>query len=151
VARSAETGEMVGALLTEDSASNLPNGMDRLSSKFDPIFDILGQLDAEYRAGRTTPRGESMHLFLLGVAPRFAGQGIAQQLVSRCVANGATREYRVSVTEATNRTSQHLFRKQGFVDRVHRSYQDHRLNGRAFFSSVAEEGGPILMDKLLLK
>jgi len=45
VARLVCTGELVGALLTEDSASTLPDGMDRLSTKFDPIFDILGQLD----------------------------------------------------------------------------------------------------------
>jgi hypothetical protein len=49
VARAEETGEMVGALLTEDAASAPPDGLDRLSPKFDPIFDILGQLDAEYR------------------------------------------------------------------------------------------------------
>ena len=47
VARQAGTRELVGALLTEDSASALPDGMDRLSPKFEPIFDILGQLDTE--------------------------------------------------------------------------------------------------------
>ena len=62
VARSAETGEMIGALLTEDLASAPPEGMDRLSAKFDPIFDILGRLDADYRAGRS---GKLLHRFLL--------------------------------------------------------------------------------------
>ena len=56
VARLAGTGEMVGALLTEDSASALPDGIDRLSAKFDSIFDILGQSDAEYRLARWTAR-----------------------------------------------------------------------------------------------
>jgi ribosomal protein S18 acetylase RimI-like enzyme len=110
----AETGEMVGALLAEDSASASPQGLDTLSAKFDPIFDLLGQLDAEYRRDRTVRPGEWLHLFLLGVAPRFSGQGIAQGLVAACLANGAARQYRVAVTEATNRTSQHIFRKQGF-------------------------------------
>ena len=41
VARCAETEEMCGALLTEDSASELSEGIDRLSAKFNPIFDIL--------------------------------------------------------------------------------------------------------------
>jgi hypothetical protein len=45
VARWAETGEMIGALLTENSASVPPAGLAHLSSKFDPIFDSLGQLD----------------------------------------------------------------------------------------------------------
>ncbi len=121
VARSVATGEMIGALLTEDAASAPPDGMDRLSPKFDPIFDILGQLDADYRAGRTVHAGESLHLFLLGVAPHFAGKGVAQGLVATCLAHGAGKKYRMAVTEATNKTSQHVFRKLGFVERARRS------------------------------
>lgn len=149
IARSAETGAMCGALLTEDSASTMPDGVDRLSAKFNPIFDILGQLDAEYRSGQTVQPGESLHLFLLGVAQQFAGKGVAQHLVAECLANGVQRGYRMAVTEATNKTSQHVFRKQGFTDRVVRSYRDHRFEGQAVFASIAEQGGPILMDKRL--
>jgi ribosomal protein S18 acetylase RimI-like enzyme len=149
VAREVATGEMIGALLTEDSASPSPGGMDRLSAKFTPIFDILGQLDADYRRGQAVHPGESMHLFLLGVAQSFAGKGVAQRLVSECLANGARQGYRFAVTEATNKTSQHVFRKQGFIERVRRSYADHRFEGQASFESIAEHGGPILMDKRL--
>ena len=150
VARSAATGEMAGALLTEDSAAVPPDGLDRLDPRFNPVFDILGQLDAEYRAGHAVQPGESMHLFLLGVSERFAGQGVAQRLIAEALANGVRRGYRLAVTEATNRTSQHVFRKQGFVERVRRSYGDHRFEGQAWFGSIAGEGGPILMDKALL-
>jgi len=150
VARHAGTGELVGALLTEDSASAPPDGMDRLSPKFEPIFDILGQLDTEYRADGTSRPGESLHLFLLGVSESVAGRGVGQHLVSRCLEHGARKGYRLAVTEATNRTSQHIFRKQGFVERVRRSYGDHRFDGRAVFASIAEHGGPILMDKRLV-
>jgi len=141
VARSAETGEMVGVLLTEDSSGAPPEGMEHLSAKFDPIFDILGQLDAEYRAGESARPGDCLHLFLLGVAPSCAGQGIAHQLVARCLALGASRRFRVAVTEATNTTSQHIFRKQGFVERVRRSYESHRFNGRAYFASITSRAG----------
>jgi len=149
VARSAETGEMVGVLLTEDSSGALPEGLEHLSAKFNPIFDILGQLDAEYRAGEPARPGECLHLFLLGVAPDHGGQGIAHQLVARCLAHGASRRFRVAVTEATNTTSQHIFRKQGFVERVRRSYESHRFNGRAYFASITEQGGPMLMERSL--
>jgi hypothetical protein len=149
VARSSETGEMIGALLTEDSASEPPPGLDRVSPKFNPILDILGKLDTAYRGGRDVRSGESVHLFLLGVARKFAGQGVAHQLVFRCVENAVREGYRAAVTEATNRTSQHIFRKQGFVERVRLSYEDHRFGGEAVFASIAEHGGPILMDKLL--
>jgi ribosomal protein S18 acetylase RimI-like enzyme len=149
VGRSAETGEMCGALLTEDSASAMPDGVHHLSAKFSPIFDILGQLDAEYRSGQSVHPGESIHVFLLGVDQRFQGKGVAQQLVAECVENGARRGYCVAVTEATNKTSQHIFRKHGFVERVRRSHRDHRFEGQEVFASIAEHGGPILMEKRL--
>lgn len=151
VARSAETGEMVGALLVEDSASTLPEGFDRLSAKFDPIFDLLSQLDEKFRRGASPRADESLHLYLLGVAERFTGQGIAQRLVATCLENGARRGYRSAVTEATSRTSQHVFRKLGFIERVRGSYQDHRFGGDAVFASIAEHGGPILMEKSLIE
>ena len=149
VARSAGTGQMIGALLAEDSAAPMPKGMHLLSPKLQPIFDILGQLGGEYRGGNTVPAGEALHLFLLGVDPQFGGRGVAQQLVSECLKHGASKGYRVAVTEATNNVSQHLFRKQGFVDRVRRSYRDHRFEGRAVFASIVDHAGPILMDRTL--
>jgi ribosomal protein S18 acetylase RimI-like enzyme len=146
VARSVDTGEMVGALFTEDSAAPMPAGTEGLSPKFEPIFDILSELDAEYRHGRELHPGERLHLFLLGVAGSFGGRGIAQRLVKECLANAARHGYRMAVTEATNPISQHVFRKLGFVERVRRSYRDHRYNGQAVFASIADRGGPILMD-----
>src|SRR5262245_50716230 len=147
VARSTETGEMIGALLTEDATSPPPPGVESLSLKFDPIFDILGELDAEYKSTDLPNPGEALHLFLLGVDEHFTGHGIAQQLVAASVANGARHGYRRAITEATNKTSQHVFRKQGFVDRVQRSYADHMFDGRNWFASITDHGGPILMDK----
>ncbi len=150
VARLAGTRELVGALLTEDSSSASPDGMDRLSPKLDPIFDILGQLGAEYQADRAVLPGDSLHLFLLGVADRVAGRGVGQHLVAACLEHGAQRGYRLAVTEATNKVSQRIFRKHGFVERVQRSYEAHRFGGRSVFASIAEHGGPILMDRSLV-
>lgn len=149
VARSADSSQMIGALLTEDSASPPPSGMDQLSRKFDPIFDILGQLDTEYWSGKSARPGDCLHLFLLGVARTFGGRGVAQQLVATCLENGLNRGYRLAVTEATNGVSQHIFRRLGFADRVRRSYQDHRFEGKAAFSSIEGHVGPILMDKAM--
>ena len=100
-------------------------------------------------ATRTVRPGDSLHLFLLGVADRVAGRGVAQQLVAACLEHGARMGYRLAVTEATNKVSQRIFRKQGFVERVQRSYQTHRFGGRTVFESIAENGGPILMDRSL--
>ena len=147
VARRADTRELVGVMLNEDCASPMPDGMERLSRKFHPILDILGQLSAEYWGDRPARPGESLHLFLLGVAEEAAGKGLAQQLVTRTLRHGVVKGYRLAVTEATNKVSQHIFRKLGFVERVRRSYADHRFEGRACFASIAEHGGPMLMDR----
>jgi len=149
VARLAGTGQLVGALVTEACASAPPDGLDRLSTKFEPIFDLLGELDTEYRRDQAARPGESLHLFLLGVAESVAGRGVAQQLVATCLGHGARKGYRMAVTEATNKVSQHIFRKQGFVEQVRRSYASYRLDGRAVFASIQDHEGPILMDKLL--
>jgi len=150
VARCSRSGAMAGVLLTEDAATPPPGGMDSLGPKFRPIFDILGRLHAEYKAGRVPPAGECAHLYLLGVPEPFAGRGIAQQLVTNCLANAAQRGYRGAVVEATNRTSQHIFRKQGFAERVWGSYRDHRYDGKAHFAPFAEHRGPLLMDRTLV-
>jgi hypothetical protein len=53
------------------------------------------------------------------------------------------------VTEATNTTLPHVFRMPGFEARAQRSYHDHRLEGRACFRAIADQRGPMHMDKRL--
>ena len=144
IARSSDTGKLAGALLTEDAATPQPDGIDRLSSKFHPVFEILGEL---YEGIEPAAKNERLHLFLLGVDESFAGRGIAKQLVRECMWNGHRRGYCTAVAEATNPISQSVFRKLGFSDRASRSYKDFRYHGQAVFASIAESGGPILMDK----
>jgi ribosomal protein S18 acetylase RimI-like enzyme len=147
VARDVATQQLVGALLTDDAASPPPPGLDDLSGKFDPIFDLLGQIDAEYRTDRTIEPGQYLHLFLLGVAEQFARRKIGQHLVATCLANGADRGYTTAVTEATNPVSQHIFGQLGFQTGATRSYRDYRLDVWAPFASISEHGGPMTMDR----
>lgn len=149
IARDSQSGALVGALLAEDSAAPFPEGVERLSPKFEPIFDILGQLDGEHRSTRPVFPGESVHLFLLGVSGAHARQGIAQRLVSESITRGAALGYRVAVTEATNVVSQHVFRKLGFVERARRSYGTFRYGGKAPFAGITEHGGPLLLERAL--
>jgi ribosomal protein S18 acetylase RimI-like enzyme len=145
IARNLASGAMAGVLLAEDAATAFPDGMDRLSAKFDPIFDLFGQLDEQIDEERPSAPGVVLHLFLLGVDERFARQGIAQALVRSCVANGYRMGYRTAVTEATNRVSQHVFGKLGFSSRAECSYASYRRDGVPVFASIAEHGGPKAM------
>ena len=149
VARDVATGQLAGALLTDDAASPPPPGLDAISAKFHPILDLLDQIDSEYRNGRTIDPGQYLHLFLLGVAEEFTGRKIGQRLVEVCLANGAKKGYAVALTEATNPVSQHIFGQLGFEKRAERSYAGYRLDGEPVFASIAEHGGPMTMDRII--
>ena len=83
-----QTGEIVGVMLTNDGAADSAEQLSKLNEKFRPIASILGDLTQTYLAGYTPEWGEMLHLYLLGVADRFAGQGIGKQLVIRTVEHG---------------------------------------------------------------
>jgi ribosomal protein S18 acetylase RimI-like enzyme len=147
VARSTRTREIVGVILGEDAAAPFPEGVERLSRKFDPIFDILSQLDLEHRSARQVLPGDALHLFLLGVRATATGHGIAQRLVQESLVLGAKAGYRTAITEATNVVSRHVFLKLGFVEMVRRSYLDFRFGGRAVFAPIADHDGPVLLER----
>jgi hypothetical protein len=150
VARRAYTGELVGALVAADGSSDLPSGIERLSPKFAPVFDLLGGLDAEYHQGTSpAPPGTWLHLLLLGVPEPFGGREVGAQLLACCLENSTRKGFRVASAEATHSASQHILRKQGFVDRVRRSYQEYRFQGKAVFAGIEGHAGPILMDRVL--
>ena len=148
VARSA-SGKIVGALLAQDFASPPPDGMDGMPAAFNPIGALLDGLDESYRQTEKIRLGEFLHLFMVGVPAAFAGQKIGQTLVAECLRNGRQRGYRVAVTEATGNTSQHIFRRLGFVERFAANYADFEFEGKRVFSSIKDAVGALLMDKRL--
>ena len=115
--------------------------LDTLSPRFGPIYELFGELETKIDNAEPIEPGTTLHVFMLGVDERFAGRGIAQWLVEACLANGAAFGYRAAVTEATNRTSQHIFSKLGFIVRAEASYSEYRREGVATFTSIAEHGG----------
>jgi len=150
VARSADTGKLAGALLTDDFG--LPPTLDvtRMSPKFLPILSMLETLDEQLRRGKTISPGEYLHLFMLAVDAQFAGRGIAQDMVAACLDNGRPKGYRAALTEATGKISQRVFRKQGFADRFSVAYSDFRYEDKLVFASIQEHERAILMDRLVL-
>ncbi len=149
VARSVDTRRLVGVLLTDDFGN--PPGIDlgRISPKFLPIFAMLELLDEQFRKEMTICRGQWLHLFMLAVDEEFAGRGIGQELIKRCIENGYRRGYRTALTEATGRISQHIFRKNGFVQRFCVPYRSFMYEGRLIFASIQGHEGAMLMDRSL--
>lgn len=149
IARDLASGSMAGALLNEDAGRRSERDLGAISPRFGPISDLFGEIDERIGDAGPIEPGTTMHVFMLGVDDRFAGRGIAQQLVEASLANAVARGYRTAITEATNLVSQHIFSKLGFVTRAQASYAAYRRNGRATFSSIADQGGIKSMTRVL--
>ena len=149
VARLRSTGEVVGAMLSDDFAAPPAVDLNAIARGFRPIFAMLEQLDRQYLPNEPAELGKYVHLFMLAVDARFAGQGLAQGVVRLCLENARKQGYRRAVTEATGVVSQHLFRKLGFQERCRIAYQNFQYDGEAVFSSIVDHGGVALMDHVL--
>ncbi len=147
VARVASTGNLAGALLADDFGTPPPVGLDTVAPGFAPIGALLDSLDEPYRASRDVVPGTYVHLFMVGVSHDHAGQGIAQHLITRCLANARERGYGMAVTEATGTVSQHVFRKLGFRDIFATSYKDFVFEGECVFRSIVGTDAAILMER----
>jgi ribosomal protein S18 acetylase RimI-like enzyme len=142
-----DAGKLVGALLAQDFATPPPAGLELTTHLFLPIGALLDGLDEEYRQGKNIEPGQYLHLFMLGVLPEWAGQGIGHHLVATALENGQKHGYRVAVTEATGCGSQHIFRTQGFNERIMRKYDSYEFEGKLIFRSIEGHTGTLLMDK----
>src|SRR5215472_6850045 len=147
IARSVDTGTLAGVLFADDFGN--PPGIDRrrISSKFLPIFAMLELLDEQFRKEVTVCRGKCLHLFMLAVDGQFAGRGIGQELIKACIENGCRRGYGTALTEATGKISQHIFRKNGFIQRFSVPYRSFMYENRPVFASIQGQEGAMLMDR----
>lgn len=150
VARSKDTGKVAGVMLSDDFASPLDLDLGQISAKLLPILSMLDILDEQFRREKTISAGQYLHLFMLGVDREFAGRGVGQGVVKACVKNAVHKGYRVALTEATGRVSQHIFRKNGFVDRFAVSYQDFTYQNKTVFASIQEHETAVLMERALV-
>jgi len=86
---------------------------------------------------------------MLAVDGQFAGRGIGQELIRACIENGCRRGYEAALTEATGKISQHIFRKNGFVQRFSVSYRSFVYENRSVFASIQGHERAMLMDRSL--
>ncbi len=65
------SGELVGAMLTEDFGTPPPSGIAAVPSRFLPVGALLESLDDEYRKAHPVSPGSHLHLFMVGVSDSF--------------------------------------------------------------------------------
>lgn len=150
IARDA-SGRLIGAMFSDDLATPPPDGLETLPASFAPVGALLETLGNQYHHSQVIVPGSHAHLNMLAVLPSVAGRGIAQGLVRVCLENAAARGYRIAVTEANGRVSQHIFRKLGFRECFKVSYSDFVFDGQRVFAPIVSHGGAILMEANLGK
>jgi len=149
IARSADSGRLAGVMLSDDFALPPTLNPGQISAKLLPILTMLEVLDEQFRRGKDISTGQFVHFFMLGVDNQFAGRGVGQGLVQACVEHGSRKGYQAALTEATGRVSQHIFRKNGFVDRFRVSYREYLYEDKAVFASISGHDAAILMERPL--
>jgi len=149
IARDQDTGQIIGAMITDDFAIEPPEEIRGLGNNFEPIWAVLDELDTQYKQGRILSPGEYLHFFLLAVDHRQTGKNVARNMVQACLENGVRKGYKTGVVEATGVVSQHIFRKFGFVDCFESPYNTFVFQGKRIFESIKDHHGIVLMDKAL--
>ncbi|MGZ5029839.1 MAG: GNAT family N-acetyltransferase [Methylobacter sp.] len=149
IARHQENNQIIGAMITDDFATEPPEEIRGLGASFEPVWAVLDELDSHYKRGRILPKGEYLHFFLLAVDSRQTGRNVARNLVQTCLENGIRKGYKTGVVEATGAVSQHIFRKFGFADCFEVPYKAFMFQGNRVFESIEGHHGIILMDKVL--
>lgn len=152
IAKDKSTDEVAGIVIAGDFASDFhltPENSDRISSKLDPIIELLESLEAQYKQGRQIQAGEYLYIHMLAVSPKYQRKKIAQNSIEVCLNNGIKKGFTYAFTEAANSVSQHVFSKLSFIPRHQIDYQQFTYQGQKVFASIEGHTGTILMDKLL--
>jgi predicted N-acetyltransferase YhbS len=150
IARNQDTNQIIGAMIADDFAIEPPEEIRHLGGNFEPVWEILDELDTQYKQGRMLPKGEYLHLLLGAVDHRHTGKDVAKNLIQTCLENGVSKGYKTGVVEATGVVSQHILRKFGFVDRFEAPYKTFTFQGKRVFESIKDHHGIFLMDKVLV-
>ena len=148
-ARRADTGDIIGVMLTTDFTTPIPEDIKTASPSFAPIGGVIGRLEAWYIDAKSPQAGECLDLAMLAVDRAHGGHGIAQQLVCACLAGGGDKGYRRAITMATNRVSQRVFKKLGFTELFSVAYSDYTFEGNRVFASIEHDDRTALMERAL--
>jgi len=146
VARSEDTGKIIGAVLAHDFGTPPSDDIEPLIPVFEPLLAFLEQLEEKYTVTKSIVAGDFLHIFMIAVDDVWSGKGVAQQLLQACIVNGASHGYRTAITEATSDASRHVFRNIGFKERHFSSYADFVFQNARPFASILEHRGCALMD-----
>jgi hypothetical protein len=137
VAKDPDTDRIIGCLVCQDFNADLPEGIERVSESFAPIFSLLTHLDERYKARYGVNMGDLYHLFMGGVAKKYSGQGIIHQMTHQGEMLARSYGFKAAIGEATGPVSQHVYLNHlGYKEIDAVTYRDFVYQGTYVFKDV---------------
>lgn len=134
------TGQVVGILIGEDFVTEALEGIETVSPKFLPIFELLGGLDEAYKEKSLVKSGQLYHIFMVGVYKEYAGLSV--QLTNKVEIMARKKGYTSAIAEATSAISQKIYTKRlGFkeVEEIPPvRYAEFQHEGKSVFANITE-------------
>lgn len=151
VARDKATGNVIGFLISENLASEPPNGIETINEKLLPIIKLLDGLDENYKEEALELNERNiLRLFMVGVSKHYEGLNLATTLIEKNLKLAAQKSYSRAIGEATNSVTQHILRdKLGFDEKFSIKYKSYTYNGKQVFKNVRNPSRCVLLEKWL--
>lgn len=142
IARDISSGDLAGFVFCSDLSTDWSSRdpvMNDLFSLFHEITCILGIMEQYYRERYPSGPGESLHVFQVGVSPRFQGSGVAKALVGNAVEHARDKGFSFALAECTSPASKRLFSSCGFLVVYELPFRNFSVDGTCYFRDLPGE------------
>lgn len=148
IARDKATGNVIGFLISENLASEPPNGIETINEKFLPIIKLLDGLDENYIETLELNERNILRLFMVGVNKHYEGLNLATTLIEENIKLARLKDYSRAIGEATSSVTQHILRdKLGFNEKFTIEYKSYTYKGKHVFKNVKNTSHCVLFEK----
>ena len=150
VARCTQSDTVIGAVLCNDLLETFQSAFFQDDFTGDPMMGLLKQLNQQYFTSFNIPPNTYLNIKFIGVDARFAGNGVAAELLRAVLAQGTAQQFTYAHTESAGSRSQYLFgKKMGFEDVATLNYADYVFQGATPFVPSEDHQSIQLMIKTL--
>lgn len=142
-----DQGKIIGYIINEELESELPEGIENINIKFNPIIAFLNKLDDEYVNAFKKTDDKIFHIFIGGVDERYEKRHINTIMLEESLKIAKLKNFTVVIVEVTGLITQHTLRDRlGFIERVKMEYKKFLYEGKYVFN-IDEPVSCILMEK----
>lgn len=141
-----ENQQLAGFIFAFDMTEDLTKEGEKMVAFLDHFKEgilMIDELEMRYLPSGEYHPGTTIHIFQIGITPRFRGQKIAQTMIHHLTDHARTRGFIRMIADCTHAGSEAAFEQCGFSRMGFLSYDEFRINKEQFF--VELDGGISLM------